>query len=200
LQPSNCGFEVAGWSLLFKEKFAGAPVKSCAIALDQQAPRLGEFVITASGVEGSLIYALSAPIREQINQHGTATIHLDLLPPGDPVPQFGRFEDRKAHVEGVAVKDPREAPGNDTGNPGSLDRDGGMFPGGTATEVLTGYDDIARAGVPGELCIEILHAVTRQFCGIGRCQMTGRDDGIRVDIVSELPDLSFEFHAVLLRR
>ena len=80
LQPSNCGFEVAGWSPLFGAKFAGAPVKSCAIALDQQAPRLGEFVITASGVEGSLIYALSAPIREQINQHGTATIHLDLLP------------------------------------------------------------------------------------------------------------------------
>lgn len=80
LQPSNCGFEVAGWSPLFAAKFAGAPVKSCAIALDQQAPRLGEFVITASGVEGSLIYALSAPIREQINQHGTATIHLDLLP------------------------------------------------------------------------------------------------------------------------
>src|SRR5512137_2992901 len=121
-------------------------------------------------------------------------IHLDMLPPGNPVPQFSRFEDRKAHVEGVAVKDPREAPGNDTGNPGCLDRDGGMFPGGTATEVLTGYDDISRTGVPGELCIEILHAVTRQFRGIGRCQMTGRDDGIRVDIVSELPDLSSEFH------
>jgi len=121
-------------------------------------------------------------------------IHFDMLTPGHAVPQFSRFEDRKAHVEGVAVKDPREAPGDDTGNPGCLDRDGGMFPGGTATEVLTGYDDIARANVPGELCIEILHAVTRQLCGIGRCQMTGRDDGIRVDIVSELPDLSSESH------
>ncbi len=80
LQPSNCGFDVAGWSPLFAEKFAGAPVKSSAIALDQQPPRLGEFVVTATGVEGSLIYALSAPIREQINQHGSATIYLDLLP------------------------------------------------------------------------------------------------------------------------
>ena len=80
LQPSNCGFEVAGWSALFSAKFAGAPVKSTAIALDSQTPRLGEFVITATGVEGSLIYALSAAIREQINQYGTATIHLDLLP------------------------------------------------------------------------------------------------------------------------
>jgi uncharacterized flavoprotein (TIGR03862 family) len=80
LQPSNCGFEVAGWSAFFREKFAGAPVKSTAIGLGQQPPRLGEFVITAQGVEGSLIYALSAPIRQQISAHGSATIYLDLLP------------------------------------------------------------------------------------------------------------------------
>jgi uncharacterized flavoprotein (TIGR03862 family) len=80
LQPSNCGFEVAGWSALFADKFAGAPVKSSAIALSQQAARLGEFVITASGVEGSLIYALSAPIREQINNQGSTTVYLDLIP------------------------------------------------------------------------------------------------------------------------
>ncbi|MGH8435442.1 MAG: TIGR03862 family flavoprotein [Pseudomonas sp.] len=80
LQPSNCGFEVAGWSPFFREKFAGAPVKSTAIRLDQEAPRLGEFVVTAQGVEGSLIYALSAPIRERINSAGTATVLLDLLP------------------------------------------------------------------------------------------------------------------------
>jgi uncharacterized flavoprotein (TIGR03862 family) len=80
LQPSNCGFEVAGWSALFADKFAGAPVKSSAISIDQQAPRLGEFVVTSTGVEGSLIYALSAQIREQINSHGSATVYLDLLP------------------------------------------------------------------------------------------------------------------------
>ncbi|MBX9756513.1 MAG: TIGR03862 family flavoprotein [Pseudomonadaceae bacterium] len=80
LQPSNCGFEVAGWSPLFADKFAGAPVKSSAISLDQQAPRLGEFVVTRTGVEGSLIYALSAQIREQINSQGSATAYLDLLP------------------------------------------------------------------------------------------------------------------------
>ncbi|MGV8843838.1 MAG: TIGR03862 family flavoprotein [Pseudomonas sp.] len=80
LQPSNCGFEVAAWSAFFQEKFAGAPVKSTAIGLGQQPARLGEFVITAQGVEGSLIYALSAPIRQQISAHGSATIYLDLLP------------------------------------------------------------------------------------------------------------------------
>lgn len=65
-------------------KFAGAPLKNIAIGLNDDVPRLGECVITATGIEGSLIYALSAPIREAINQHGLATIHLDLLP-GRPV-------------------------------------------------------------------------------------------------------------------
>jgi len=84
LQPSNCGFEVAGWSAVFAEKFAGAPVKSCALALPGQAPRLGEFVVTAHGVEGSLVYALSAPIRDTLTEHGSATVYLDLLPHKSP--------------------------------------------------------------------------------------------------------------------
>ncbi|MES2819421.1 MAG: TIGR03862 family flavoprotein [Pseudomonadota bacterium] len=80
LLPSNCGFEVAGWSPVFREKFAGAPVKSTTLGLAPDAPRLGEFVITAQGVEGSLIYALSAPIRQRILAGGSATLTLDLLP------------------------------------------------------------------------------------------------------------------------
>ena len=80
LQPSNCGFEVAGWSAFFREKFAGAPVKPVAISVAGEVPRQGEFVVTASGVEGSLIYALSAAIRERITRAGRAVIHLDLLP------------------------------------------------------------------------------------------------------------------------
>ncbi len=84
LQPSNCGFEVQAWSELLVSKFAGAPLKNIAIGLNDDIPRLGECVITATGIEGSLIYALSAPMREAINQHGSATIHIDLLP-GRPV-------------------------------------------------------------------------------------------------------------------
>ncbi|RON94765.1 NAD(FAD)-utilizing dehydrogenase [Pseudomonas fluorescens] len=84
LQPSNCGFEVLAWSELMVSKFAGAPLKNIAIGLNDDVPRLGECVITATGIEGSLIYALSAPIREAINQYGAATVHIDLLP-GRPV-------------------------------------------------------------------------------------------------------------------
>ena len=80
LEPSNCGFEVAGWSPLLQEKFAGAPIKPVAIRLDDDAPRQGEFVLTSRGVEGSLIYAFSAAIRERIKATGSATLLLDLLP------------------------------------------------------------------------------------------------------------------------
>ncbi|MBD9458855.1 TIGR03862 family flavoprotein [Pseudomonas sp. PDM05] len=80
LQASNCGFEVSAWSELMVSKFAGAPLKNVAIGLGDDKPRLGECVITAAGIEGSLIYALSAPIREAINTTGLATVNIDLLP------------------------------------------------------------------------------------------------------------------------
>ncbi|VXB24407.1 Aminoacetone oxidase family FAD-binding enzyme [Pseudomonas sp. 8AS] len=80
LQPANCGFEVAGWSEHLRDKFAGAPLKNVALALDDEPARRGEFILTAKGVEGSLVYALSAAIRERINQAGSATLHLDLQP------------------------------------------------------------------------------------------------------------------------
>ena len=80
LQASNCGFDVSAWSPFLRDKFAGAPLKNVSLNLLGATPRLGEFVLTASGIEGSLVYALSADIRETINQHGSATLHLDLLP------------------------------------------------------------------------------------------------------------------------
>lgn len=80
LQPANCGFEVSAWSELLRGKFAGAPLKNIAMSVDDMQPRLGECVLTETGVEGSLVYALSAKIRERINQAGAARVHIDLLP------------------------------------------------------------------------------------------------------------------------
>jgi len=87
LLPSNCGFDVAGgWSPFFAERFAGQPLKSVAIRIPGapgSAPlfdRKGEFIATASGVEGSLVYAASALLREELARHGQATFYLDLLP------------------------------------------------------------------------------------------------------------------------
>ncbi|MDT8998588.1 TIGR03862 family flavoprotein [Paucibacter sp. APW11] len=93
LRPANCGFDLglaragagrAGWSPLFVERFAGLPVKPVALYLEGRSgrrfERQGEFVITASGIEGSLIYAASALLRDEIEEFGEALIHLDLLP------------------------------------------------------------------------------------------------------------------------
>lgn len=85
LRPSNCGFDVAnGWSAFFAERFAGQPFKSVALrTTDSQGHvfhRKGEFVATATGVEGSLIYAASSLLRDEIERHGKVTFELDLLP------------------------------------------------------------------------------------------------------------------------
>lgn len=83
LRPANCGFDV-DWSDVFRERYAGQPVKSVAMAVTAPdgAPlhRQGEFVISATGIEGSLVYALSAPIRDAIERDGSTEIRLDLAP------------------------------------------------------------------------------------------------------------------------
>lgn len=83
LKPANCGFE-AHWSEFFRERFAGEPIKtvaaSCTDAAGTVIRRQGEFVISEHGVEGSLIYALSAPLRDALERDGHATLTLDLLP------------------------------------------------------------------------------------------------------------------------
>ncbi|HBH37234.1 MAG TPA: aminoacetone oxidase family FAD-binding enzyme [Curvibacter sp.] len=105
LLPANCGFDVvaqralppggealpvqavpaaAGWSEHFAARHAGQPFKTVAISCTDSQGRVferkGEFVATATGVEGSLIYAASALLRDEIIRSGHATLHLDLLP------------------------------------------------------------------------------------------------------------------------
>ncbi len=80
LRPANCGFDVAGWSEHFAGRFAGQPVKSVAALLPDGSRRAGEFVVTAGGIEGGLVYALSAMLREAIARDGRATLTLDLMP------------------------------------------------------------------------------------------------------------------------
>ena len=83
LQPSNCGF-LCAWSEHLRQRMAGAPLKSITLSFTdlhgQTETRRGELIVTERGVEGSLIYAFSARLRDAINKHGQATLHLDLLP------------------------------------------------------------------------------------------------------------------------
>jgi uncharacterized flavoprotein (TIGR03862 family) len=89
LRAANCGFDVGataahpaapGWSERFASEFAGQPVKPVALATEGFESRAGEFVITATGIEGSLVYAASRALREQIETTGAAALTLDLLP------------------------------------------------------------------------------------------------------------------------
>lgn len=86
LVPMNCGFD-ADWSEHFSSRHAGAPLTTAALGLDEGAAtvmRKGQFVISASGIEGSLVYALSGAIRDRIAAQGSATVLVDLLPDHSP--------------------------------------------------------------------------------------------------------------------
>ncbi len=89
MRPANCGFDVdagrdIGWSEHFRTRFAGHPLKSVVLSFTDSTGvthrKQGEFVVTTTGVEGSLIYAFSAQLRDQIAAAGSAIIHLDLVP------------------------------------------------------------------------------------------------------------------------
>ena len=116
LQPANCGFDV-GWSDHFRVKFAGHPVKSVAIVTKSttgiESWHPGEFVITETGVEGGVIYAVSAALRDEILAKGSAIVRLDLAPDREAPrlihdlsrPRGKRTMathlQRQAHIEGV---------------------------------------------------------------------------------------------------
>jgi uncharacterized flavoprotein (TIGR03862 family) len=86
LAPSNVGFACA-WSAHFRERHAGAPLKRVRLAVVDAEGTLraqeGEMVLTRYGIEGQLVYALSAPLRDAIAAHGPCVVALDLLPQTD---------------------------------------------------------------------------------------------------------------------
>lgn len=83
LVPANCGF-LCQWSDHLTQRFAGQPLKAVVASLTslggERLQRRGECIVSADGVEGSLIYALSAPLRELIEHQGQAELQLDLAP------------------------------------------------------------------------------------------------------------------------
>ncbi len=78
LKPSNCGFDIA-WSEHIRAKFDGSPIKSVILSFGEFHQQ-GEFIIVKDGVQGSLIYAASALLRDEIDAKGSAVIHLDFAP------------------------------------------------------------------------------------------------------------------------
>lgn len=78
MRPSNMGFSLA-WSDVMRERFQGEPLKRIALTFDGRTVR-GEAIVTADGIEGGAVYALSAPLREAIAARGSAPLLVDLRP------------------------------------------------------------------------------------------------------------------------
>ena len=116
LQPANCGFDV-GWTEHFRAKFAGHPVKTVGVVAKSPSGavmrRMGEFVVTETGVEGGVIYAVAPFLRDEIQATGRGTLRLDLAPDRE-LPRLikdlsqprgkrtmATHLQRRAHIEGV---------------------------------------------------------------------------------------------------
>ena len=128
LQPANCGFDV-DWTPLFRQQFAGAPIKPVRLAVaDGRTPpawRQGECVASEHGIEGSLVYALSATLRDRLRDTGEATLLMDLAPGREPArlladlsrPRKGRSQGehlrRSTGLDGVKAALLREVLGKD---------------------------------------------------------------------------------------
>lgn len=95
LKPANCGFDI-DWTPWFRDRQAGAPLKPVVAywtALDGQ-PRSqqGECVISADGIEGSLVYAMAADLRDTLARDGRCVLHLDLLPGQSPAQVIDKLQ------------------------------------------------------------------------------------------------------------
>ncbi|MEH6824581.1 MAG: TIGR03862 family flavoprotein [Motiliproteus sp.] len=81
LAPSNCGFNCA-WSEHFASRFSWQPLKSIQVAhpASGRMPKRADLMVTAHGIEGGAVYALTAALRAEIETQGHALLHLDLTP------------------------------------------------------------------------------------------------------------------------
>jgi predicted flavoprotein YhiN len=99
LRPANCGFDV-GWSEHFRLRFAGQALKAVVLNFTEANGvvhrKQGDCMVTEGGIEGGLVYALSAYLRDTIESAGSATIYLDLTPGKD----LARVQSEVSHPRG----------------------------------------------------------------------------------------------------
>ena len=77
-RPSNCGV-IVEWSAPLLAKHEGSPLKNVRLTVGAESVR-GEAVITESGFETGVIYALGSTIRGEIDRSGHADLTFDLQP------------------------------------------------------------------------------------------------------------------------
>lgn len=77
-RPANSGVDVA-WSDVFRDRFQGQPLKGVELTFGDRRAR-GDVVVTAYGLEGGAVYALSSLLRQAIEAEGRAAVTIDLRP------------------------------------------------------------------------------------------------------------------------
>jgi len=78
LVASNCGFTSA-WSDVLRNQHAGSPLKGVMLKT-KLAEKKGDLILTKYGLEGGLIYAFSAELRQALLLNQSAELILDLMP------------------------------------------------------------------------------------------------------------------------
>lgn len=92
-QPANCGFDV-DWSETFRDRFGGAALKGVTATSDAGTVP-GEFVVSSTGIEGSLVYAHTSALRDRLSGGEPADLVVDLTPGrtvGKLAKDLGRFD------------------------------------------------------------------------------------------------------------
>ncbi|WP_414472276.1 NAD(P)/FAD-dependent oxidoreductase [Microvirga sp. M2] len=77
LRPANMGFTLP-WSDIMR-RFEGEPLKRIALTFEGVTVK-GEALVTADGIEGGAVYALSGRLRNAVERQGSAQLLLDLRP------------------------------------------------------------------------------------------------------------------------
>jgi uncharacterized flavoprotein (TIGR03862 family) len=172
LRPANAGFDVA-WSPGFAERFAGTPLKAVALSHGDRTVR-GEALITAYGLEGGAVYALSADLRETIAREGAATLTVDLRP--------------DLSIEALAARLARPRGGDSLSN--WLRKAAGLSPPAVGLmreipgEVPAGADKLARRIKAVRLKLTGIQGLARAISTAGGVRLDQLDDGL---MLKDLP-------------
>ena len=100
LRAANVGLRV-GWSDVFAERFAGAPLKNVSITVRGSGapPRRGDAMLTRTGIEGGPIYASGATIRAALDtvaaKGDVCVLEVDLRPDVDAAELEKRLSRRR---------------------------------------------------------------------------------------------------------
>ncbi len=139
---------------------------------------------------------LKARARRFVYDDSLCQIACNFVAVGNARNRFGTFENGKPDIDGVAVKYPRERVGDYKHDPRSLDRDGCVFAGRTAAEIILRNDHVSRFYFFYKFRVDIFHAVSGEFFLAARVEIARRNDHVGIDVVSVFVYSAFPVHSV----